>query len=359
MNMVREALGEDAIIVATHEEKGDNGQAQVKLTAAIDNDVAGDAASHEANGSWLYDDDSDEEMVIEALTDSLLNHGVPEEVLDQIISYASVMDHTEPRLALLSAVENMFQFSAIPTTPSAQQRPIILLGPPGAGKTLAAAKIAARGTMAGMNIAVITTDTERAGGQEQLKAFTKLMDIELQLAPTPKALQETLQQEQNKQADQIIIDTSGTNPFDTDHVRRLAHFTNTADMVPVLVLPAGYDAEEAGEIARTFANLGAKQLLSTRTDVARRLGSILSAAYYGHMRLTDIGTSAKVASGLSPLNAKRLTQLLMPHADGAKMKKSQISDSQSHATPSIMSTKSNQSRKNNTHKEEELTRIAG
>ena len=330
MDMVRDALGEDAIIVATREDKASDGKDQVHLTAAIESDNFENTQNTPTADGWLYEEDSDEAQVVEALTDSLLHHAVPEEILDQIISYASVMDHPEPRLALLSAIENLYKFFNLPTAPMSSKTPhsIMMVGPPGAGKTLAAAKIAARGVMNGINISVITTDTERAGGREQLEAFTNLMDIELQLAPTPLKLKELIEAPHNKNADQIIIDTSGANPFDPDHIKRLAYFCSEIETEPVLVLPTGYDAEEAGEIAKIFASLGAKMLLSTRIDVARRIGSILSAAYYGGMALTDIGTSAKVAGGLSHLNAKRLTQLLMPRAEGAKIVKSQSKDSQ-------------------------------
>ncbi|MCI5060218.1 MAG: GTPase [Alphaproteobacteria bacterium] len=352
MDMVRDALGEEAIIVATREEKGANGKTQVQLTAAIEKDTASDIAQGDASESWLYEDDSDEAQVVEFLTDNLLGHGVPEDILDQVISYASVMDHTEPRLALLSTIENLFKFANLPTAP--EKKPLIMVGPPGAGKTLAVAKVAARSVMSGLNVSVITTDTQRAGGQEQLEAFTNLMETELHLAATPQNLKTLLDSPEILDSDQIIIDTAGANPFDSDHIKQLARFISAGTIEPILVMPTGYDAGEAGDIARIFASLGAKKLLSTRIDVARRLGSLLSAAHYGNMTLTDIGTSAKVAGGLSPLDAKRLTQLLMPRAnmaaaqkvkeaEKASMDKSQIKDSQRRTTSPIMEGKSDDS----------------
>ena len=71
-----------------------------------------------------------------------------------------------------------------------------------------------------------------------------------------------------------------------------------------------------GEI---FATLGVKRLLPTRVDVARRLGSLLAASYQGGLSFSDISGTAKVVDGLSQLTSKRLTQLLMPRAERAKM----------------------------------------
>ncbi len=317
MRMVREELGEEAIIVATREEKNAVGGAMMHITAAIEKDTIYGDESEGVSEDWLYADDDNETMVIEEVTETMLRHAVPEEILDQIISCASVLGIDEPRLALLSAIESLFKFSPLPSEPS--NIPLMMIGAPGAGKTLAVAKMAARSSMSGLTVAVITTDTERAGGLEQLQAFTKLMDIDLKIAKSPTALKEALLE--TKAMDQVIIDTAGTNPFDTESIKTLARLIGAAEILPILVMPANTNAEEAGEIAQIFATIGAQRLLPTRVDVARRLGSLLSAAYHGGLAFTEVSATAKVANGLSQLTSKRLTQLLMPRAEGAKMQK--------------------------------------
>jgi flagellar biosynthesis protein FlhF len=316
MQMVREALGEDAIIIATREEKNAVGGAMVHITAAIEQSgYTAENSEDTASENWMYDDDDNESMCIEEVTETMLRHGVPDEVLDQIISYAAVMGIDEPRMALLSAIENLFKFSPLPNVPDIA--PIMMVGPPGSGKTLAAAKLAARSSMSGLNIAVITTDVERAGGLEQLQAFTKLMDLELKVAKNPTALKEILLTTKNY--DQIIIDTAGVNPFDSDSIKNLSLLIGSNQIEPVLVLPASTNAEEAGEIAQIFSDLGAGRLLPTRVDVARRLGSLLAAAHQGGLAFTEVSATARVADGLSQLTSKRLTQLLMPRVKDAKI----------------------------------------
>ena len=316
--MVREEMGEDAIIVATREEKNAVGGAMVHLTAAMEKaDYASENIDDTASENWMYEDDDNEAMCVEEVTETMLRHGVPDEILDQIISYAAVMGIDEPRLALLSSIESMFKFAPLPNT--AGSNPIMMVGPPGSGKTLAAAKLAARSSMSGLDIAVITTDTERAGGLEQLQAFTKLMDIDLKVAKSPTALKEVLLE--TKSCDQVIIDTAGANPFDPTSIKNLARLIGAAEIDPVFVLPASTNADEAGEIASIFATIGAQRFLPTRVDVSRRLGSLLTAAYSGGLAFAEVSATAQVADGLSQLTSKRLTQLLMPRAEGAKMHK--------------------------------------
>lgn len=316
MQMIRETLGENAIIVSTREE---NGGRSVRVTAAIDQDTEATMPRPLADlpepsmNDWQYADDDDSATVVEDITEVMLRHAAPDEVLDQVVSAVNVMGLTESRNALFAALQNLFEFKPLPQ--KSYGRALMLVGPPGAGKTLAAAKLAARGALSGLRPSVITTDTIRAGGVEQLEAFTRLMKIDLKKASDPRVLKDVLAT--TKQSDQVIVDTAGVNPFDPESVKLLARLIHAADCDPVLVMPAGIDADEAGEIARVFATIGARSMISTRVDVARRLGSLLSAAHHGGLSFAEMSNTAKVADGLSPMSAKRLTQLLMPRAEDA------------------------------------------
>ncbi len=304
MQMIRESLGDDAIIVATGE---DPERREVSITAAIE--PAFEIGDEDGDGWLQYDSEQDENAVAEELTDTLLKHNVPEDIMDHMISSATVMRYDDIGIALVSTLDELFSFAPLPQ--KSTNKPLLLIGPPGSGKTLNAAKIAARATMSGLDVGVISTDTQRAGGLEQLKAFTDVMQIKLNKAETPISLRniaETLIQKK----DQVIIDTAGLNPFDTGDVRTLARLMSAVDAQPVLVLPAGIDAEEAGEIGRVFAMLGARHILPTRIDIARRLGSLLCAANQGELSFCDFSNSAKVAEGLSPMSALSLAQLFLP-----------------------------------------------
>jgi flagellar biosynthesis protein FlhF len=319
MQMVRDTLGEDAVIVATRDEQG--GKA-VRVTAAIDpsdyNDDFVDPAfeTHGRNSAssaetWLqYDDEEEETAVAEAITDAMLRHAVPEDVMDQILSCVTVIGFDEPSVALVASIEHLFQFTPLPD--KAQTKPMMFVGPPGSGKTLAVAKMAARGVMNGLKVGVISTDTVRAGGLEQLQSFTKLLNVNLQKAADSKELKEQIGRLRG--CDQILIDTAGMNPFDTADVKVLARLIGAAECEPYLVLPGGIDAEESGEMARVFATIGAHTLIPSRVDITRRLGGLLSAAHHGGMSFAHASNTPKVADGFLSLNPKILSRLLMPSA---------------------------------------------
>ena len=334
--MVRESLGEDAIIVATREEKG--GKA-MRVTAAIDpgdydersfgekafDEMADDGPVFETHGrrrpsaseTWLqYDVEGEDGAVAEEITDALLRHAVPEDVMDQILSCATVIGFEDPGVALVAALEHLFHFSSLPQGHA--QKAMMFVGPPGAGKTLAVAKAAANATMSGSKVGVISTDTMRAGGIDQLAAFTKLLQVDLYMAANPQELASQIGS--LRSCDQIFIDTASTNPFDTEQIKTLARLIGAEDIEPYFVLPAGVDAEESGEMARVFATIGAHTLVPSRVDIARRLGGLLSAAHHGGMHFAQASNTPQVADGFISLNPENLARLIMPSAFRSKPK---------------------------------------
>ncbi|MBU6235577.1 MAG: GTPase [Alphaproteobacteria bacterium] len=325
MQMIRHELGEDAIIVATREE---NGGKAVRVTAAIDRSDDGPAfeispsaqraARKPAAGvpqNYLqYDAEEDaEDAVHEILTETMLRHGIPSDISDNILSTAVMTGMVDAPSALTTSIEHSFTFAPLPAK---SHKALMLIGAPGAGKTLATAKLAARGVMSGQKVAVISTDTVRAGGVEQLEAFTKLLNIPLQKARNAKELRVRI--EASRGNGLILIDTGGCNPFDVDDMRGLAGQLDSGTIEPVLVMAAGGDAEESAEMARCFAVLGVQRLMPTRLDIARRMGGLLAAAGRSGIAFSDGSNTPMVADGIVPLSAQKISQLLLPQATRSK-----------------------------------------
>ena len=236
----------------------------------------------------------------------MLRHVVPNDVMDNILATAAMTGLGNAETALAASIDHLFSFVPLPAK---TRKALMLVGPPGAGKTLMIAKMATKAVMDGLSVAVITTDTVRAGGIEQLQAFTKILKIPLQKAKTREDLNTILKSLQGH--DIILIDTAGTNPHDPDDMARIARLVDAGNIEPILAMTAGVDAEESSEIARSFALLGVQRMVATRLDVARRLGGLLSAAQKGGMAFCDISFSPKVTDGILPLNPSGLALFLI------------------------------------------------
>ena len=240
-----------------------------------------------------------------ALARTLAWHGVPDSLADQL--------GAGPLEASLSRV---LHFASLPLTPGAA--PLLLAGPPGAGKTLTTARLATRLVMAGMTPLIVTADGRRAGATEQLAAFTRLLGLTLIVASHPVTLSRALARRQDGAP--VLIDGPGTDPFDPVQRDEIAGLAATAGAVTVLVLPAGFDAAEASDVASAYAEGGASLLVATRLDVARRLGGVAAAAHAGRLALTEAGIGPGAADGLAPLTpaflaARLATDGSLPHAE--------------------------------------------
>jgi flagellar biosynthesis protein FlhF len=197
-------------------------------------------------------------------------------------------------LAARIAEAKLARVLAFGPLPLGHEHPALLLaGPPGAGKTLTAAKLAARLCLAGESPMVITADGRRAGAIEQLAAFTKLLELDLLVAPHPATLARALARRDRQP---VIIDGAGLDVFDPADAETLGATASAANASIGLVLPANMDAEEAADIAALHRRLGAAFLIPTRLDQSRRLGAVVTAAAQG-LTIAGFGAGSSVADG--------------------------------------------------------------
>jgi flagellar biosynthesis protein FlhF len=93
-------------------------------------------------------------------------------------------------------------------------------------------------------------------------------------------------------------------------MEELTALAATARATTVLVLPAGLDPAEAADQAQAYVASGARLLVATRLDLARRLGGILAAAGSG-LALAEAGIGPGAADGLLPITPAWLAARLL------------------------------------------------
>ena len=79
----------------------------------------------------------------------------------------------------------------------------------------------------------------------------------------------------------------------------------------IMLLADGTDPLEAADLAQAYSELGAEGLIGTRTDVAKRHGSLIAAAVSGNLDIYGVGVGPSVTDGLEQLNAVSLARLLL------------------------------------------------
>ena len=317
MAQVRDALGPDAVIVSSHVPKG--GGVAVTVAAEVPAEpelelqpepeiAVFPAEALDAGSGRRAPRPSGRTAGWEgrAVSEALAYHAVPEPLARDLARLAEGLDVEEAVFALSAALEARFDFAPLPPRPVA---PLMLVGAPGVGKTVTAAKLASRFVLAGERVELITTDTARAGGLEQLGHFARLLDCPLAAIEEPAKLADHLSSPAEGAV--RIVDTPGTNPFDPAELGELRRFARATKLDIVLVMAAGGEPRDAAEMADSFARIGARRLIATRLDATRRLGSLLSAADSGGFTFTQVGITPYIAKGLSPIDAPALARLLL------------------------------------------------
>lgn len=295
MTLVRDQLGEDAIIVATQEDGGGQG---VRVTAAMEQDDP------------LFEDiptSGPDEDILEHLTDVLERHGTPIELTDRIIDSISGSDKNTPLEYLTEGLSEVFKFAPIKNNPG--QPPILLIGPPGVGKTVSCAKLATSCALNDDEANIIGMDHMRIAAHDQLSGYAQHIGAKLFKAEEGKSLTAILTKMDRD--DIIFIDTPGTNPYSLEDVAYLVELAETMTVEPVLVLNAGRDGEEASDLSTAFRPVGPKRLIITGYDIARRLGSMLAAADAANMALANLSPGPQLTDKLEELSAEKLARRML------------------------------------------------
>jgi flagellar biosynthesis protein FlhF len=243
---------------------------------------------------------SDDIAFLSAVLDA---HQVPKTLVAALAESAA----RQPRNTLVverlsAALADRLRFA--PLGDVLRARAVLLAGPPGAGKTTVAAKIAAR--IGKARAMLVSVQTEASAGATSIAECAAALDISLAEAADADGLSACLALAQGRQ---IVIDTPGTCSD-----AALTALIATAEALPLLVLPADCDPAEAAATAQRFAALGLRTLLPTRLDLARHLGGLLTAADAAGLALPAAGTTTHFTFGLRPLTPALLARRLLADA---------------------------------------------
>ncbi len=252
----------------------------------------------------VVDISPDMEMLVRAMA----YHGIPTLLAERICRTALSVETDSLTLALAASLDRHFQYSP---KFSAKNSPLMLIGPPGVGKTMTIAKMAASAKMDDRPVHVITTDISRAGAVDQLKAFTDILDLTLHIAENAADLKQLLKRPALQDGVHILIDTGGINAYDETEVGDLTAKILAAKAEAVAVLAAGTDSSEMSDIAGQFASIGAKRLIATRLDTTRRYGGLFTAADTANLSFSYASVSPSVATGLHVITPVNLARLIL------------------------------------------------
>lgn len=326
MEMVRAELGPDAIIISSHE--GRRGQG-VEIRAAVEANqqpilLTDTPPSKATMGAFPLLEQAEEISTadvkrlsesglslahdgLQKLKRGLAYHGFSRKLGKTLLTACESLENDDLETILTQIMELRFDMTSLVLP---DPKPLMVVGPPGVGKTAVTAKLAASAVMRGHKPHIVTTDTLRSGAVDQLASILKLMEQEVHAVDTPQHLLEVVSHAQ-KSDSFVIIDTPATNPLKQSECEDLKRFLDTSRANPVLVLSAGGLWSHDYDCAKSFGELGVKNLIITRMDASNRIGGALSAADAIGLKLTAYSDSPYIAQALRTVTPEMLASRIL------------------------------------------------
>ncbi len=240
-----------------------------------------------------------------------LSRSLMKQVQSQHLPTGGLMDVAETLLA--EALGKILVFKPIGTAAAIPpSRVLMLVGPHGAGKTSAIAKIATELTLHKRRVVLVSADNERMGATDTLQNLADVLKCECQVLDTRNELKE-LAQKYLGQA-WVLVDSTGANIYEFKQLKALGELATLQHIEPILTCPAGMDSDEARELAGVFDFLPIERMIVTRLDATRRLGSLFAALTAGGYALSNFSQSASPSEACSPASAPALSRLMLRHA---------------------------------------------
>ncbi|GGM21491.1 flagellar biosynthesis protein FlhF [Paraliobacillus quinghaiensis] len=252
----------------------------------------------------------------QAIFDLLLEQEVDTEIAKELVTNV-IQDGTTEDITYQHAQQqikneiinklNDFDFGGI----TYQKKFVHLVGPTGVGKTTTIAKIAANCMLNdGKKVALITTDTYRIAAIEQLKTYSKILDIPLEIAYTMDDYRQA--REKFQSYDIVLVDTAGRNFRDPKYIQALGKVVDLQhDIDTYLVLSLTTKSTDLEVIYQQFENIPIKKLIFTKKDETATYGPIVNLALKNKIGVAYLTNGQDVPDNIEEATTQEISRLLI------------------------------------------------
>ena len=211
-------------------------------------------------------------------------------------------------LELIGELERRFEVKPELGKSGVDRRVLMLVGPPGAGKTTTLVKLAVKcGLSTRTSLRIISTDTLRVGGSDQLASYSRIVGAGFEAVQTTTALEQALEESSSKKL--VLIDTPGYGAAELDEAAELATFTKRHPEIEVqLVLPAFARLAVLQKMSERFEMFQPAKLLFTHMDEIETPGPILEHTIQTKLPISFLCNGQAIPQDLVEASKERLTE---------------------------------------------------
>jgi flagellar biosynthesis GTPase FlhF len=196
-----------------------------------------------------------------------------------------------------------------------RRRIIAFVGPTGAGKTTALARLAVDWRLhRRRTVGIIAVDPWRISATATLERIADLLQAPFELAQDRASLERALRRLDH--CDTILIDTTGRSPRDQESLQQLSQiFDGVPGLSVELCVAASTAPRDLRGITRSYGILRPENLLCTKLDEAFAIGPVLSVHLRGALPLSWFTTGQRVPEDIEPASIERVLGMILPLED--------------------------------------------
>lgn len=192
-----------------------------------------------------------------------------------------------------------------------EKRIKVFLGPTGVGKTTTLAKLAAHFAIDKKNkVGLVSMDTFRIAALEQLKIYSRIMDLPLEVATEKVTFTEALRSFEDK--DVILVDTPGKSRSDALYLQKLQEIlAGQRDVETNLLLSLTSSRENMREVYKRFNGFNCDQIILTKLDEADHCGYVYDLLEQTGKTVSYVTTGQNVPQDIRKIDATGFAELIM------------------------------------------------
>ena len=248
------------------------------------------------------------------LVENEVNEGIARDLIFEVSGMMSFFENVEEAVVLNILHKKISEriITAPPVKISDSNSKIItFVGTTGVGKTTTICKIAAVCKYFNhYNVAIISVDTYRLAAIDQLKIFTEIANIPLEVAYSIDELNEMIAKHQDKQI--IFIDTVGRSPKQEEHIKEIKNFIQSTSSHEVhLILSATSSLSVMKETVKQFGQVMPNRLIISKIDEAVNYGNILNIIDYTKLPLSYFTTGQVIPDDIDAADKNKIAGLIL------------------------------------------------
>lgn len=186
------------------------------------------------------------------------------------------------------------------------------VGPHGAGKTTTLLKVATQYVVQQRKtVAIVTSDIHKVGAVEQLRVYSRILNIPVFIASSMQDLQRKVHQLDGY--DSILIDTPGislSNMEEVDFVKQLAALDTSKEKRIHLVISALAKSSDLGSILKRFRVAQFDDIVVSNIDQTTQHGILINIQEKARSPFHSFGIGADIVDGFEFATKERVLDLI-------------------------------------------------